>query len=142
MREIHIKRIYEAQTREDGRRVLVDRLWPRGTKKDEAAIDVWAKEIAPSNDLRKRYHEEEISWEEFRKAYLAELGAAADAYQRFKASVHGDRLTLLTASKQPERSHAAVLREALLREDQALRGNGHGSLGFEPIRLRRANRVS
>ena len=85
-----------------------------GLRKEKAAVDLWAKEIAPSHDLRKRYHAGGLSWDGFRSAYLRELDAAADAVAAFEGHVAGRRLTLLTAAKDAERSHAAVLREFLL----------------------------
>jgi uncharacterized protein YeaO (DUF488 family) len=71
---IQIKRVYDAPTQADGRRILVDRLWPRGLTKEKAKIEYWAKDISPSNELRKWYGHEPGKWEEFKKRYFAELG--------------------------------------------------------------------
>jgi uncharacterized protein YeaO (DUF488 family) len=79
---IRIKRVYEAPGPDDGRRILVDRLWPRGLTKEKAKIDYWAKDVAPSNELRKWYGHDPAKWDEFRKRYSAELAknaAAVDA---------------------------------------------------------------
>jgi uncharacterized protein YeaO (DUF488 family) len=70
---IRIKRVYEAPDPDDGKRILVDRLWPRGLTKEKAKIDYWAKDIAPSNELRKWYGHDPAKWDEFRKRYFAEL---------------------------------------------------------------------
>jgi uncharacterized protein YeaO (DUF488 family) len=74
---IRVKRVYDAPAPEDGRRILVDRLWPRGLTKEKAKIDYWAKDIAPSNELRKWYGHDPAKWDEFRKRYFAELGRNA-----------------------------------------------------------------
>ena len=70
---IRVKRVYEPPAKEDGWRVLVDRLWPRGLTKEKARVDTWLKEIAPSDALRKKFHQEKLEWPEFEKAYRAEL---------------------------------------------------------------------
>lgn len=107
----------EVRPREDGLRVLVDRLWPRGMKKEDARLDEWVKEVAPSSELRKWYGHDPELFEEFAERYRAELseagprGALADLRKR----ADGGTLTLLTSVKaeQLERSHAAVLAEEL-----------------------------
>jgi uncharacterized protein YeaO (DUF488 family) len=76
---IRIKRVYEAPGPDDGRRILVDRLWPRGLTKEKAKIDYWAKDVAPSNELRKWYGHDPAKWDEFRKRYAAELAKSAAA---------------------------------------------------------------
>ncbi|PYU17141.1 MAG: DUF488 domain-containing protein, partial [Acidobacteria bacterium] len=70
---VRIKRVYEPATKEDGYRVLVDRLWPRGMKKDAAKIDLWMKDVAPSDRLRKSFHHDAMKWADFQKKYQAEL---------------------------------------------------------------------
>ncbi|WP_181768834.1 DUF488 domain-containing protein [Streptomyces albidus (ex Kaewkla and Franco 2022)] len=116
--KVRIRRVYEeARPREDGLRVLVDRLWPRGMKKEDARLDEWVKEVAPSSELRKWYGHDPELFEEFAERYRAELsesgprGALADLRKR----AAGGTLTLLTSVKaeQLERSHAAVLAEEL-----------------------------
>lgn len=113
MRQIAIKRIYDPPAPEDGFRVLVDRLWPRGIPKEKAEVDQWAKEIAPSTELRKWFHREPGRWSEFRKRYLAELEGRPDLLSEL-VNACGDRpLTLLYAAKNTEQNHAMVLREVL-----------------------------
>lgn len=109
---IAVRRVYEEPGAEDGARVLVDRLWPRGVRKDALAYDEWIKDVAPSSELRKWYGHDPARFPEFRRRYLAELDGnpAVDQLERLAAD---DNLTLLTATKDVERSHAAVLAEAL-----------------------------
>ncbi|MGP1272187.1 MAG: DUF488 domain-containing protein [Phycisphaerales bacterium] len=105
---ITIKRIYDDPAPSDGFRVLVDRLWPRGVAKDSAQIDEWAKDAAPSNELRKAYHADEISFAEFAKRYRKELaaGGAQPLIDRVSA---GETVTLLYAVRNTEQNHAMVL---------------------------------
>lgn len=110
MPDVRVKRIYEPAAAEDGTRVLVDRVWPRGVGKDEAALDRWAKDVAPSTELRKWYAHDPAKFAEFACRYRAELaGSAALAELR---AVRG-RLTLLTATRDVEHSQAAVLAAVL-----------------------------
>ncbi|OLZ73713.1 hypothetical protein AV521_06330 [Streptomyces sp. IMTB 2501] len=111
---VRVRRIYEPPEPDDGRRVLVDRLWPRGLAKDEAHVDEWPKGLTPSTELRKWYHSGG-AYEEFRRRYEAELDApeAAELLDGLRRSVGKGRVTLLTASKTPEESHAQVLAELL-----------------------------
>ncbi|RST12966.1 DUF488 family protein [Streptomyces sp. WAC05374] len=111
-----IRRIYEPAGPGDGVRVLVDRLWPRGLAKADAHVDEWPKSLTPSTELRRWYHAAEgDAYEEFRQRYEAELAApeAAEALDRLRELARKGPLTLLTASKDPEHSHAAVLVELL-----------------------------
>ncbi|MEU3253826.1 DUF488 family protein [Streptomyces sp. NPDC006997] len=112
---VRVRRIYEPPEPGDGTRVLVDRLWPRGLAKDAARVDEWPKAATPSTELRRWYHAGEGSYEEFTERYEAELtaGEAADALARLRESARAGTVTLLTASKAPERSHAAVLARLL-----------------------------
>lgn len=103
---VRVKRVYEQASDDDGTRVLVDRVWPRGVSKDEARLDRWAKDVAPSTELRKWYGHDPAKFEEFGRRYRAELsGSSALADLR---AVTG-RLTLLTATRDVEHSQAAVL---------------------------------
>ncbi|MEU3948888.1 DUF488 family protein [Streptomyces sp. NPDC029526] len=108
---VRVRRVYEPPEPEDGVRVLVDRLWPRGLAKDAARVDEWPKELTPSTELRRWYHAEERPYEEFRARYEAELAApgAAGLLDRLRQLAREGDVTLLTASKAPERSHAEVL---------------------------------
>ncbi|QKK08701.1 MAG: DUF488 family protein [Planctomycetota bacterium] len=116
---IHLKRIYEDPSDTDGTRVLVDRLWPRGIKKDAAQLDAWCKSAAPSNDLRKWFHADpgEDRWDDFRQRYLAELEADPEATAEIRtlsaAATLRKPLTLLYAARDESRNHAIVLRDWL-----------------------------
>ncbi|MFE6280830.1 DUF488 domain-containing protein [Streptomyces sp. NPDC057877] len=112
---VRVRRIYEPPDPDDGTRVLVDRLWPRGLAKDAARVDEWPKAVTPSTGLRRWYHAGEGSYEEFSGRYEAELAdpGAAEELERLRASARAGTVTLLTASTSPERSHAAVLARLL-----------------------------
>ncbi len=107
--KIRIKRVREPWSEDDGFRVLVDRLWPRGVGKDEARIDLWYKDIAPSHDLRKWFHLEQ-DWLEFRRRYLSELKARPEIVAAFRALLAGrEKVTLLYGAKDEEHNQAALL---------------------------------
>ncbi|MEU8617574.1 DUF488 family protein [Streptomyces sp. NPDC048623] len=112
---VRVRRIYEAPEPDDGLRVLVDRLWPRGLAKADAHIDAWPKALTPSNELRRWYHSPEGEYEEFRRRYERELAvpAAAEALSELRARAAEGPVTLLTSAKDPSASHTAVLVEAL-----------------------------
>ena len=103
---IRVRRVYDDPSPEDGARVLVDRIWPRGLRKDAAQLDEWAKDVAPSTELRTWYHHDPERYAEFEKRYLAELEDPdrAKALRHLRVLAAHDRLTLLTATRQ-----AAVL---------------------------------
>jgi uncharacterized protein YeaO (DUF488 family) len=106
-----VRRIYDEPEALDGTRVLVDRLWPRGVSKAKAELDEWCKEVAPSRALRTWYDHDPARFTEFRRRYRAELEepVRAQALQRLMELADGHRLTLLTATKRPDISEAAVL---------------------------------
>ncbi|MGI5451873.1 DUF488 domain-containing protein [Streptomyces sp. CA-249302] len=108
---VRVRRVYEPPEPDDGVRVLVDRLWPRGVSKDAARVDEWPKGLTPSNELRKWYHASEGSYEEFSSRYEAELAApeAAELLDHVRELVREGPVTLLTSAKDPERSHTSVL---------------------------------
>ncbi|MEV5152939.1 DUF488 family protein [Streptomyces werraensis] len=112
---MRVRRVYEPPEPDDGVRVLVDRLWPRGLAKDAAHIDEWPKGLTPSTELRRWYHADEGAFEEFRERYEAELTApeAAELLERVRELAGRGKVTLLTASRQPELSHAEVLARLL-----------------------------
>ncbi|MEU6532547.1 DUF488 family protein [Streptomyces sp. NPDC046928] len=112
---VRVRRVYEPPEPGDGVRVLVDRLWPRGLSKDAARIDEWPKALTPSTELRRWYHAGEGSYEEFARRYEAELDGpeAAGLLDRLRETSGEGDVTLLTASKTPETSHAAVLARLL-----------------------------
>lgn len=110
---VAVKRMYEPAAKSDGYRILVDRLWPRGIKKETAAIDQWLKEIAPSTELRTWYHKDKTQWTEFKKRYKAELKdnpALDELKQLLKKHKH---ITLLYSVKDEEHNHALILAEFL-----------------------------
>ena len=111
--EIKIKRVYEPWSEEDGFRVLVDRLWPRGVAKNKARIDLWFKDIAPSGELRKWFHLEQ-DWPEFQRRYRGELAARPETVAAFRALLAGkEKVTLLYGAKDEEHNQAVELREFL-----------------------------
>ena len=114
--QVALKRVYREPSKADGRRVLVDRLWPRGLKKQDAKIDAWLRDLAPSDELRQWFHGHRDHWGEFRRRYLRELrgSAAAKALDELYGCMAGaERLTLLFASKDEEHNNAAVLKELI-----------------------------
>ncbi|MGC9381396.1 DUF488 domain-containing protein [Streptomyces sp. MH13] len=108
---VRVHRVYDPPEPDDGVRVLVDRLWPRGVAKDAAHVDEWPKRLTPSAELRRWYHAGEGSYEEFAQRYEAELAApdAAELLDHVRELARQGDVTLLTASKSPGQSHAAVL---------------------------------
>ena len=116
--DVVLKSVREEPSAEDGYRVLVDRLWPRGVSKERAALDEWCQESAPSGELRRGFHHGEISWEEFQARYRAELAQPerAEAVAHLRGLAERGRLTLLYGTRNgDQRSNAPVLREVLLR---------------------------
>ena len=110
---INVKRVYETPAPLDGFRVLVDRLWPRGLTKEQARIDLWLKDIAPSNELRKWYGHDPNKWAEFRKRYFEELQIQSEAVQKVLDLLHQGTLTLLYSSKELRINNAFALKEYL-----------------------------
>ncbi|HHT9136728.1 MAG TPA: DUF488 domain-containing protein [Candidatus Wunengus sp. YC60] len=108
-----IKRVYKKPDKNDGIRVLVDRLWPRGLKKEEAEIDYWMKETAPSNNLRKWFAHKEERWQEFKIRYLKELKEKNDLLKQLTDLGKDKIVTLLYAAKEEKRNNAQVLLEVL-----------------------------
>ncbi|GAA1975404.1 DUF488 domain-containing protein [Microbacterium pumilum] len=114
--ELRVKRVYEDPAPDDGWRVLVDRLWPRGVSKERAAIDAWAKDVAPSAALRKEWHGADArAWDAFADRYRAELaGPSAEAVAALRGELSRHPVvTLVFAAHDPVRNHVVVLREAL-----------------------------
>jgi uncharacterized protein YeaO (DUF488 family) len=112
---IRVRRVYEEPGDGDGARVLVDRVWPRGLRKDAARLDEWAKDVAPSAELRTWYQHDPEKFDEFARRYAAELNEpkASEAFGRLRARAAERPLTLLTATKEVELSQAAVLARLL-----------------------------
>ena len=114
-KNLKLKRAYEAPASADGRRVLVDRLWPRGVRKDAAGLDEWAKDVAPSDGLRRWYGHEPEKFAEFARRYRAELKESPgnQVVTRLRAEATSRPVTLVTATRDVEHSGAAVLRDVL-----------------------------
>lgn len=108
-----IKRIYEEPDPCDGRRILVDRLWPRGLSKERARVDWWLKEIAPSDELRRWFGHDPARWQEFRARYRSELKGQRALLDELKSLARKEPVTLLYAAKDQEHNNAVVLRELL-----------------------------
>lgn len=113
--DIRTRRIYDRPGQDEGLRILVDRLWPRGISKEEAALDHWAKDLAPSDDLRRWYHAHPDAWEAFRERYFAELDQGGERVGELIARIGGRRATLLYGSRQTECNNATALKEFLER---------------------------
>ena len=113
--DIRLKRAYLPPSPEDGLRVLVDRLWPRGVRKADAAIDRWLKEVAPSTELRRWFGHDPGRWEEFRRRYEAELSSRVALLDELRAIARSGRLTLVFAARDALHNDAVVLRDLLAR---------------------------
>jgi uncharacterized protein YeaO (DUF488 family) len=107
---IRVKRIYDPPLAEDGVRILVDRLWPRGLSKDRAGVALWLKEVAPSTELRQWYHHEPDRWKEFLRKYWAELSARPDLVRTVEEQAARGTITLLYSSREGRRNNAVALR--------------------------------
>lgn len=111
---LRIKRVYEPAAEDDGFRVLVDRLWPRGLSKTAAALDLWLRDAAPSNELRTWYNHDSAKWGEFRRRYFAELDANEGALAPLlEAATRGGRVTLVYSSREERLNNAEALGEYL-----------------------------
>lgn len=113
MGRLLLKRAYEGPSSSDGLRILVDRLWPRGLRKEAARLDAWLKDAAPSPGLRTWYGHDPERWEEFRSLYLEELRAKPEALKPIREALESSDVTLVYAAKEPSLSHALVLKEFL-----------------------------
>ena len=113
---ITIKRVYDKIDRGDGVRILVDRLWPRGLSKEKAKIDVWLKDIAPSDQLRRWFSHKPEKWIEFKKRYFLELNAHGDSLKQIITQAKKVRVTLLYGAKEERFNNAAALKEYLEHE--------------------------
>jgi uncharacterized protein YeaO (DUF488 family) len=111
---IRVKRVYEKPAKEDGFRVLVDRLWPRGMKKEAAKVDLWLKDVAPSDELRKSFHHEAMKWADFEKEYQAELKNKKESLAELNEleKEHGT-VTLLFGAKDEQHNQAVLVAKAL-----------------------------
>ena len=111
MATIGLKRAYDKPAAADGTRILVDRLWPRGVAKEDAKVDFWLKDIAPSHELRKRFHGKPEDWDAFRAAYFTELKSAAaqEATKELRARLRKGKVTLLYAARDEDHNNAVAL---------------------------------
>ena len=123
---IVLKRVYEPAGKDDGTRILVDRLWPRGLSTDKARIDLWLRDIAPSDDLRKWFGHDPDNWPLFRKWYRAEISRNPDLLQPIRDALAHGNVTLLFAAKDEERNNAVVLKERL---EQGLKASARAQAG-------------
>ena len=112
---LSIKRSYEAPAASDGKRILIDRLWPRGLSKEKARIDLWMKEIAPSSDLRKWFGHDPEKWKEFQVRYKKELAANSELVDSIRKMAKRETVTLVYSAKDEEHNDAVVLAEVLRR---------------------------
>jgi uncharacterized protein YeaO (DUF488 family) len=110
---IRVRRAYEPPSNDDGLRILIDRLWPRGLTKNALKLDAWVKHLSPSNELRKWYQHDPEKFAEFRRRFIAELKSQGEALDELRETVRGRTVTLLTGTKELDLSHATVLRELL-----------------------------
>jgi uncharacterized protein YeaO (DUF488 family) len=113
-RDIKLKRAYGQPSARDGTRILIDRLWPRGVRKSDAAIDRWIKDIAPSTALRKWFGHDPARWQEFRRRYAAEIHDNADPLAELRAAARKGPITLVFAARDELLNDAVVLRDVLL----------------------------
>ena len=113
-RHIKLKRAYSPPSARDGKRILIDRLWPRGVRKSDAAIDRWIKEIAPSTTLRKWFGHDPARWQEFRRRYAAEIRDHADPLAELHAAARKGPITLVFGARDELHNDAIVLRDVLL----------------------------
>jgi uncharacterized protein YeaO (DUF488 family) len=112
MKSFRVKRVYDPPSDDDGARILVDRLWPRGISKEKARIDLWLRDISPSDALRKRFHAKPAEWSKFRAAYAAELeqAAAQSALAELRRCLKSGPVTLLYAARDEAHNNAVALK--------------------------------
>lgn len=108
---IKVKRVYDGHSKEDGIRVLVDRLWPRGVSKKDASVDIWLKDIAPSNELRKWFNHDPEKWDEFKIRYFSELDHKSELLKEVLNRAKSGNLTLVFSAKEEKYNNAGALKE-------------------------------
>lgn len=120
---VKLKRAYEAATRTDGYRVLIDRLWPRGKKKNDLDLDEWAKELAPSNELRKKFGHDPEQWREFVKRYRNELKSPElrDKIRELAAKAKRGTVTLVYSARDEEHNNAVVFKDLIARSSRSIK---------------------
>ena len=117
---IFVKRVYDPPAPGDGRRFLVDRLWPRGVKKEALKLDGWLKEVAPSDELRRWFGHDPAKWEEFQRRYFAELEAKPEAWRPLLEAARQGTVTLLFGARDEAHNNAVALKAFLERKFQAM----------------------
>lgn len=110
---VKVKRVYEKPARDDGHRILVDRLWPRGLTKEKARVDSWLRDMAPSDNLRKWFGHDPDKWDEFKRRYFEELEAKGEGVKHIRRKAREGDVTLLYGSKEERLNNAVALREYL-----------------------------
>ena len=110
---IRIKRVYEDANPQDGERFLVERLWPRGMRKEDLRFDNWLKDVAPSSDLRRWFGHDPAKWEEFRRRYFAELDDQPATWRPLLVAAHTGNVSLLYSARDTEHNNARALKEYL-----------------------------
>ncbi|WP_263368756.1 DUF488 domain-containing protein [Edaphobacter bradus] len=113
--KLKIKRVYDEPAEDDGTRILVDRLWPRGLSKEKARVDLWLKDVAPSNELRKWFAHDPAKWTEFKSRYHAELKHNGGPLATLQQAIAGGTVTLLYGAKDQQHNEAVVLQHLLSR---------------------------
>lgn len=113
MHKIHLKRVYDAPSADDGCRILVDRIWPRGVSKDKAKLDHWIKDVAPSTELRKWFAHDPERFTEFADRYRKELEEKTESLAKIQGEAKNNKVTLLYGARDPEHNQAVVLQELL-----------------------------
>jgi uncharacterized protein YeaO (DUF488 family) len=113
---IQVKRAYEPASKDDGERFLVERLWPRGVKKEDLQVGAWLKDVAPSSELRQWFQHDPAKWAEFRRRYFRELEKHSDAWQPLLARARRGRVTLVYSSHDTQHNNALALKEFLDRK--------------------------
>jgi len=111
--KIDIKRVYEAPSKSDGKRILIDRLWPRGISKEKAEIHYWAKTISPSAQLRQWYQHDPEKWQDFKKKYFQELNSNPEGMNELRNQIGRGKITLIFSSKEEKLNNATALKEYL-----------------------------
>ena|SRR5690348_483762 len=115
---LRLKRVYEPPSRSDGRRYLVERLWPRGLRKQALALEAWLKEVGPSDRLRKWFGHDPAKWQRFKEKYFQELDARPDAWEPIRKSARGRTVTLLFSSHDQQHNNAVALKQYLERKSK------------------------
>src|SRR5262249_28318575 len=113
---IKLKRVYEAPSEDDGSRILVERLWPRGISKEKAKVDEWLKELAPSPELRKWFQHDPAKWQEFQKRYRNELDENKELVKELKRRARGKTVTFVYAARDEEHNSAVLLKEYISKQ--------------------------